>query len=88
MNWTIEYARSVTKAVRKMDPPTRQRIKDFLEHRVAALTDPREIGDPLKGELAGLWRYRVGDYRIICEIREETLIVLVVRIGHRRAVYR
>lgn len=88
MTWTIEYARSVAKTARTMDPPTRTRIRTFLEQRVAALADPREIGDPLKGELAGLWRYRVDNYRVICDIRDEALVVLVIRIGHRREIYR
>lgn len=71
-----------------MDPPTRKRIRVFLEDRVASLSNPRDIGDPLKGELAGLWRYRVGDYRLICDIQDERVTVLVVRIGHRRQIYR
>jgi mRNA interferase RelE/StbE len=71
-----------------MDPQTRTRIRVFLEQRVAVLTDPREIGDALEGELAGLWRYRVGDYRVICEIYDDQLRVLAVRIGHRRHIYR
>ena len=88
MTWTIEYARSVQKTVRKMNPPTRRRVRAFLEQRVAGLADPREIGDPLTGKLAGLWRYRVGDYRVICEIYDDQLRVLAIRIGHRREVYR
>jgi mRNA interferase RelE/StbE len=74
--------------VRKIDPAARQRIREYLEQRVANLSDPRQLGNPLKGELASLWRYRVGDYRLICELRDEVLVVLVVRIGHRREVYR
>jgi mRNA interferase RelE/StbE len=74
--------------VRKIDPAARQRIREYLEQRVANLSDPRQLGKPLKGELASLWRYRVGDYRLIYELRDEVLVVLVVRIGHRREVYR
>jgi mRNA interferase RelE/StbE len=78
----------VQRQVRKIDPAARQRIREYLEQRVANLGDPRQIGKPLKGELASLWRYRVGDYRLICELRDEALVVLVIRIGHRREVYR
>lgn len=88
MAWRIEYARSAQKAVKKLDPPTQQRIRDYLERRVASLSDPRELGDPLKGQLAGLWRYRVGDYRVVCQLNDDALVVLVLRIGHRRHVYR
>lgn len=59
-----------------------------MNERVALLEDPRTIGDSLKGTLGGLWKYRVGDYRIICDIRDESVTVLVMRIGHRRKVYR
>ena len=88
MAWIVEYARSVEKAMRKIDAPQRERIRDYLERRVASLDDARDLGDPLRGQLADLWRYRVGDYRVICEIQDERLVVLVVRVGHRRAVYR
>jgi mRNA interferase RelE/StbE len=84
----VPSARSVQKTVRKLNPSTRKRIRAYLEERVALLDNPRDIGDPLKGALSGLWRYRVGDYRVICELQDEALVVLVVRIGHRRAVYR
>lgn len=88
MAWTIEYAASVQKSIRKLDVQTRQRIRNYLEERIAALDDPREQGAPLLGTLGGLWRYRVGDYRIICEIHDDRLRVLVLSVGHRREVYR
>ncbi|WP_018866621.1 MULTISPECIES: type II toxin-antitoxin system RelE/ParE family toxin [unclassified Thioalkalivibrio] len=87
MAWRIEYAHSTRKAVQKLDRKARQRIRQYLEERVAHLDDPRELGKPLKGRLTQLWRYRVGDYRVICELRDESLVVLVVRIGHRKEVY-
>lgn len=52
------------------------------------MEDPRQLGKPLQGRLSELWCYRVGDYRLVCELRDEALVVLVVRIGHRREVYR
>ena len=88
MTWRIEYAQSVQKTVSKLDSKSRSRIKDFLEGRLAALDDPRQIGDGLTGPLQGAWRYRVGDYRIICRIHDDRLVVLVIKIGHRSEVYR
>ncbi len=88
MAWTIEYAESVQKTVCKLETQERQRIRTFLEKRLANLADLRSIGKSLSGSLASLWRYRVGDYRIIARIEDDRMVVLVVRIGHRKAVYR
>ena len=88
MAWTPEYAVSVRKALGKLDPQTRARIRSFIEDRIAALDDPRSLGKPLKGNLATLWGYRIGDYRVICEVQDDRLVILVVTIGHRREVYR
>nr|WP_245223991.1 type II toxin-antitoxin system RelE/ParE family toxin [Rhizobium halophytocola] len=72
-----------------MDPQTRKRIRTFLEQRLASLTNPRQIGRALEGvERGHLWRYRVGDYRIICDIQDARVVVLVIEIGHRSQVYR
>ncbi len=59
-----------------------------MEERVAAHDNPRDLGAALSGRLAGHWRYRVGDYRIICKIEDETITILVIEIGHRREIYR
>lgn len=88
MAWTIEFAETVRKSVEKLDPQTRSRIKSYMERRVALLDDPRSQGKALTGPLGGLWRYRVGDYRIICEIHDKKVVILVVMIDHRRDVYR
>lgn len=89
MIWTIEYDVLVQKEMRKIDPQTRQRIRAFLQERVAALDNPRQTGAALQGsELGNYWRYRVGNYRIICDIQDHKLVVLVVEIGHRREIYR
>jgi mRNA interferase RelE/StbE len=73
----------------RLDPMVRRRIRQILSERVATLDDPRQIGGPLEGaHFAGLWRYRVGDYRILVDIQDGKLIVLVVGIGHRGEVYR
>ncbi|WP_244518355.1 type II toxin-antitoxin system RelE/ParE family toxin [Phyllobacterium sp. OV277] len=66
-----------------------RRIITFLASRIASLDDPRQTGKGLRGaKLGSLWRYRVGDYRIICEIQDHRLVVLVIEIGHRREIYR
>ena len=89
MAWTIEYNAAARKSVEKLDREVRKRIKRFLEERVALLEDPRQIGDALKGKALGhLWRYRVGDYRVLCDIQDNKLIVLVVDIDHRKQIYR
>ena len=70
-----------------MDKQNARRIVDFLDLRIAVLDDPRHSGKSLKGELGEFWRYRVGDYRILCEIRDDELVILAATIGHRRDVY-
>jgi len=85
--WTIEYAESARKQLRKLAKSDARRIVDFMDERVAT-NDPRRLGKALKGLLDDLWRYRVGDFRIICEIQDGVLTVLVLQIGNRREVYR
>jgi mRNA interferase RelE/StbE len=87
--WTIEYRADARKSVEKLDSQTRKRIRNFLESRLATLEDPRTTGKALKGsELGSFWRYRVGDYRILCDIQDQRLVVLVIEIGHRREICR
>ncbi|ECG5862901.1 type II toxin-antitoxin system RelE/ParE family toxin [Salmonella enterica] len=87
MVWTINYSDRALKSLRKMDKQNARRIVDFMDLRIAVAADPRQSGRPLKGDLGEFWRYRVGDYRILCEIRDDELIILVATIGHRREVY-
>jgi len=86
--WAIEYAKSARDQLRKLDKPVARRIADFMDERVALLDDPRQIGKALKGPLGDLWRYRVGDYRLICDLQDGLLTVLILQIGNRREVYR
>ncbi len=88
MAWTIEYAETAKKQLKKLDKATARRILDFMDDRVAPSEDPRKTGKALKGPLGELWRYRVGDYRIICDIQDGMLTVLVLQVGNRREVYR
>ena len=87
MVWTINYSDRALKSLRKMDKQNARRIVDFMDLRIAVAADPRQSGKPIKGELGEFWRYRVGDYRILCEIRDDELVILAATIGHRREVY-
>ncbi|EGD7782852.1 type II toxin-antitoxin system RelE family toxin [Escherichia coli] len=87
MVWTINYSDRALKSLRKMDKQNARRIVDFMDLRIAVAADPRQSGKPLKGELGEFWRYRVGDYRILCEIQDDELVILAATIGHRREVY-
>jgi mRNA interferase RelE/StbE len=89
MTWRIRFDPAAEKELKKLDRQDAVRILRFLSDRVAKLEDPRSIGEALKGaKLGSLWKYRVGDYRIIADIQDGELCVLVVRIGNRREVYR
>ena len=87
MAWTIEYAETARKQLRKLDKPAARRIVEFMDKRVAPSDDPRELGKALKGSLGDLWRYRVGDFRVLCDIQDRRLTVLVLQVGNRREVY-
>ena len=89
MAWQIEFDDASKKDLAKLDKQIAKRITEFLRGRVAVLDDPRSIGEALKGsKLGDLWKYRVGDYRIISSIEDGALRILVVKIGNRREVYR
>ncbi len=89
LTWRIDFAESALRQLRKLDPAVTRRITQFLRGRVAPATDPRSLGAALKGDdLGQFWKYRVGDYRIIAEILDREIRILVVRVGHRRGVYR
>jgi mRNA interferase RelE/StbE len=88
MAWKIELLTDADRDIRKLDPQVRHRILKFLHQRIAVLDDPRSIGAALTGpEFGQYWRYRVGDYRIVCDIQDKKILVLVLHIGHRREVY-
>ncbi len=89
MAWRIELDPAAARELSKLDPQMARRILAFLHDRVAILENPRSIGEALKGsKLNEFWKYRVGDYRIIANIEDGALQILIVRIGHRREVYR
>ena len=88
MAWNVDFNETAKHQLTKLDRQWQSAILDYLEDRIATLDNPRSRGKPLVGDQKGLWRYRVGDYRILCELRDNELVVLVVTIGHRRQIYR
>ncbi|MEY3930464.1 MAG: hypothetical protein RLZZ516_2174 [Cyanobacteriota bacterium] len=87
MGWTVELSSGAERQLRKLDPDTARRLGNYLRTLVAETSDPRERGKALTGPMTGLWRYRVGDYRLVCELIDQRLVVLVVRLGHRSRIY-
>ncbi len=88
LTWRVEIAENAARQIKKPGPSGAARIRDCLRDRIARLQDPRQLGKPLRGsELGAFWRYRVGDYRILCELRDYELLVLVIEVGHRRSIY-
>lgn len=85
-DWQLEYDPTVVRWLRKVDPQVARRIRDALT-AVVRTGDPRVRGKALTGQLAGLWRYRIGEYRVICDIRDARLVVLVIDAGQRDHVY-
>jgi mRNA interferase RelE/StbE len=88
MPWTVKLGEEAARNIEALDKPHRDRIRKFLREELAAMENPRAKGKPSQGDKRSLWRYRVGDYRLICELRGQELVVLVLKIGHRREVYR
>jgi len=89
MEWSIKFRPNAERQLERLDPQIARRILRFLLERVALLDNPRSIGEALKGtEFGDLWKYRVGDFRIIASIEDKLVRILVVRIGNRRGVYR
>jgi mRNA interferase RelE/StbE len=87
--WAVEFDPDAVKDLKKLDKQVQARVLSFLKDRVAALENPRSIGEPLAGaKLGNYWKYRAGDWRIICDIQDQRIIVRVLRIGNRREVYR
>jgi mRNA interferase RelE/StbE len=87
--WKIEFDPAALKELKKLDPPIARRIISFLRERVASVDDPRAIGQALAGGTLGdYWKYRVGDWRIIVKIEDKKMLVLVLRVGNRREVYK
>lgn len=89
MGWQIEILDDAKKDLSRLDKPIAHRITTFLRERIAPLEDPRSFGQGLRGARLGeFWKYRIGDYRVITRLEDDRLCVLVVKVGHRRQIYR
>jgi mRNA interferase RelE/StbE len=86
--WTIEITRTAERQIKKLGHTAQKAVVRFLRERLKTADNPRQWGKPLHGDKKGLWRYRVGDYRLICDIEDERITVLVLEVGHRRDVYK
>ena len=87
LTWSVEFDDAAAKELHKLDRQAQQEILRYLRERIATDEDPRRFGKPLFRDLAGLWRYRVSNYRLICDIEDDKVVVLVIRVGHRKDVY-
>ena len=88
MTWIVEVTETAKKQLAKLDRKVQAEILRYLRERIQTDEDPRRFGAPLRKEMAGRWKYRIGDYRIICEIQDEKVLVLVLMVGHRSRIYK
>ena len=87
MAWNVDFTATARKQLRKIDKKWQSKILDYLEDEIATLENPQTRGKALAGDKKGLWRYRVGDYRIICDIIDHEIVILVIIVGHRKDFY-
>lgn len=87
LTWQIKFSEAAVKQLKKIDKNMAKRIIDFLRERIATTDNPHSIGKALTGPLGDFWRYRIGDHRIICDIQDNNLCVLVLKVANRREVY-
>ena len=85
--YTLQFSKRSERQLSKMDPQARRIVLLWLKKNINNSKDPRAFGKALKGNMKGMWRYRIGDYRVICEIKDDKLVVLALLLGHRREVY-
>jgi len=85
--WTIEYDEAAVQDLKKLDKQVQREILNYMEKRIAPTEDPRSFGKPLRHSKFGLWRFRLRDYRILCQLNQSRLIVLVIAVGHRSKIY-
>jgi len=86
--WELRFTELALKQLKKLDKQVANQITRILEEKIAKSGDPRAFGKALTGDLKGFWRYRIGNYRVICELKDQELIILALAIGHRREIYR
>ena len=87
MGWSIEYSGLALKQLKKLNRSVQADILDYMDKRIAMAVSPRDFGKSLRHDKFGLWRYRVGDYRIICELDDKVTVVTVLAVGHRSTIY-
>ena len=87
MTYSVRLSKKVQKQLRKLDNATSTLILRYLNTHIEGIENPRSKGKGLVGNHSGKWRYRVGDYRVVCEIIDDELIVLAISVGHRKDVY-
>jgi mRNA interferase RelE/StbE len=87
MAWKVELSATARKQLKQLDKPVSNRILKFISERLTKLENPRQIGTRLQGTLSDYWKYRVGDYRVICSLEDDQLVVMVLRVGHRKEIY-
>ena len=88
MEWKLKFLPKAQRQLESLDKSAQKRILRFLRERLLASPDPRSLGKALVGEMSGLWRYRIGDYRLICKIEDREITIIVLEVGHRREIYR
>ncbi|ORC29586.1 addiction module toxin RelE [Marispirochaeta aestuarii] len=88
MAWTIDFSGTAERQLKKLDRQWQRAILDYLEDEIAPLDNPRQRGKALVGDKKGLWRYRINDYRVICQILDTELVILALAIAHRKDVYK
>jgi mRNA interferase RelE/StbE len=88
VKWLLDFDARAEREIKKLNPQIQERILRFLKARLVKRSNPRELGEALSGELSGYWKYRVGDYRIIAKIEDQTITIYIIAIGHRSEVYR
>jgi mRNA interferase RelE/StbE len=87
--WAVEFDPDAVKDLKKLDKQVQARIVGFLRDRISPLGNPRELGEALSGaKLGNYWKYRVGDWRIICDLQDKQIVVRVLRVGNRREIYK
>jgi len=87
LGWSIEYSGLALKQLKKLGRPVQAEILDYMDKRIAMAANPRDFGKSLRHDKFGLWRYRVADYRIICELNDKVTVVTVLAVGHRSTIY-
>lgn len=88
MIYSIRYSDKAEKQLNKMDRVSREKIISYIDTKIINMYDPRNFGKPLKGNLDGLWRYRVGYYRILARIEDQIMTIIIVEVGHRKDIYK